>query len=149
MAPASASLKAALGLLIWGLASGCFISPDERLWKGKLDLDDGAAATDAPPPDAPPPDAPPTEARADLASEAMPVKCDDKYGAAPGYVLCSETGATCRFNAKTGGGTCKQICTSLGGTCLWAEDNNTEPCVPVGTDTCDSLRSTEICTCSK
>ena len=80
--------------------------------------------------------------------------CDERYGDAPDYVSCIETEDECHFNARTDGGTCRQMCASLGGRCLAAFDNPNEQGLQCeilrpNTDDCDSARYTEICVCDR
>jgi hypothetical protein len=79
----------------------------------------------------------------------VPATCDEIYGAVPGYVACSETGDSCSFNATLNNGTCGALCSSLGKVCITAHDNGIEPCVAGPEETCDTMRGTEICTCSR
>jgi hypothetical protein len=91
------------------------------------------------------------EADADL-PDALPLAaCDDRFGAAPGYQLCSEDATSCSFNVNTAGGTCAEACLALESECLAAYDNEVDLCVPVEAtgDTCDTPRSTEICVCAR
>lgn len=101
-----------------------------------------AAPPDATVPDATVPDAPPP-----------PPTCDQLYGAAPSYVLCAETPTTCEFNARTDGSNCNDMCSRYGGICVDAHDNNSvagEECQIQGlNDDCTTLRSTEICVCTR
>ncbi len=94
------------------------------------------------PPDASPPDA-----------LVLPA-CDDTYGQALEYLLCIEDDTTCEFNARTGGGTCDEMCAQFGGVCLGAYDNVSDPgaeCdrIVASGDDCFTPRNTEICVCSR
>jgi hypothetical protein len=77
--------------------------------------------------------------------------CNELYGAAPGYILCMETGDECHFSAQTNGGDCNEMCAMFGGVCLAAFDDGPGSCVVVrpNMDTCDTDRATEICACTK
>jgi hypothetical protein len=78
-------------------------------------------------------------------------RCAAKYGAASGYVLCTETATTCRFFATTAGGTCNTLCANLGGTCSDQDnDDGVNPCA-IGdpTDTCATPRTNAICVCAR
>jgi hypothetical protein len=77
--------------------------------------------------------------------------CVEQFGSAPGFILCEETPATCRFNANANGGTCDEICGLFGSTCVGAQDNETAGCVsaPNNTDTCQTPRESEICICAR
>ncbi len=77
--------------------------------------------------------------------------CDELYGSAPGYLLCDESQDECTFSAQINGGSCSDLCTSFGATCIAAYDNGAgDSCVVQSlSDTCFTLRVTEICVCSK
>jgi hypothetical protein len=114
--------------------------PDSQFDPVDATVPDAVPSPDAPPP--PPPDAPP------------PPSCDELYGAAREYIFCYETETTCAFNARTNGGNCDQMCASLGGTCVAAYDNVSDPgfeCdrIVASGDNCTTLRSTEICECTR
>lgn len=76
--------------------------------------------------------------------------CDDIYGNAPGYELCTETEDECRFDANLGGGSCNDMCSMYGGTCIGAHGNPFGGgCFFTGIDDCEDTPDTEICICSK
>ncbi len=104
----------------------------------------------------PGPDDDTTTTTTDPSSTGEPVpppSCDELYGAAPDYILCMETERECHFNATTNGH-CHDMCMSLGGLCLGAFNNPNDPgdeCMIIepNTDTCSTVRGTEICVCNK
>ena len=104
------------------------------------------AGTNAPDAGTPPADAMPADA---MPPDAAVATCDELFSAAPAYKLCSEEVDRCSFNVTTGGGTCDDACAALGSTCLGALNNGADPCISVGTDTCQTPRQTEICICAK
>jgi len=78
--------------------------------------------------------------------------CTQKYGAVPGFVLCSATASNCTFNADVmvTGGNCSGACQQGGGTCTGAF-GNTSPdyCVVTGMKTCDAVGTlNDICVCT-
>ena len=80
--------------------------------------------------------------------------CYEIYHNAPEYVLCQQLDFTCEFNVLTNGGNCDQMCSNYGGTCVAAYDNDNDPAVlctrkEASGDDCSTLRSTEICVCSR
>lgn len=78
--------------------------------------------------------------------------CDELFGQAPGYQLCSEDDLGCSFNVSLEGQTCTAACLLLQSTCLGAFDNESiAPCAPIEAtgDTCDTPRSSEICVCAR
>jgi hypothetical protein len=77
--------------------------------------------------------------------------CAALFSSAPEFILCGETDTTCSFNARTGGGTCEQMCGSLGVACVGAIDNDGSSCteIPGSADTCQTPRITEICICER
>jgi hypothetical protein len=89
----------------------------------------------------------------DSDSTALGSICDEKYGRAPDYVLCWETATTCAFNVHTGGSSCNTLCATFGGICEDAHDNPNGPgeeCdILQPDDDCNTMRTTEICECSK
>lgn len=147
--PGVAGLVLGSVLLLW-LAAGCGSGTiggdqlDSSQPDGQINPGDASALDAVPPPDAPPPppDAP------------LPPSCDELYGAAREYIYCYETETTCAFNARTNGGNCNEMCSSLGGTCVAAYDNvsdigfECDRIVDTG-DNCTTLRSTEICECTR
>jgi hypothetical protein len=108
-------------------------------------VDRGSPPDTKPLPDATPaPDSPP------------PPSCDALFkGKVPGYSLCDETAASCRFYFSTSQANCSSLCGSQ--LCLTTEDN--EPgttCKPetnmacgTGPCTCSSNLGNGICTCQK
>ena len=110
----------------------------------------GAGGTSAP--DAAPDG--PTDGAAGTDATSPPVDsglaaCDSLYGGASMYVFCSEGPSSCTFAAMTAG-TCSTVCSTFGGSCLDADNNDVQPCVVTSTlDTCATIRTTAICTCSR
>ena len=81
-----------------------------------------------------------------------PSGCEERFGSVPDFILCQETASTCSFNAFTDGGTCDQMCRSQGSRCVGALDNHNDEgveCIPIGRDTCQTPRTTEICICER
>lgn len=79
------------------------------------------------------------------------VPCETLYGEAAGYVLCADTPSTCEFTASTAAyepATCRTVCAAFGGECLQAFDDQAA-CEVMGEDDCDTVRSTEVCVCSR
>ena len=107
--------------------------------EGEKSVDGAVAIPDAAIPDASVPDALPA------------ATCDDMFSGAPAYELCSEDEASCSFNVALDGTACTAACELLGTTCLGAFDNNEIPCEPVPAtgDTCDTVRSSNICVCAR
>jgi hypothetical protein len=77
--------------------------------------------------------------------------CAVQFRSAPDFIQCEEQWQTCRFNARTYGGTCNQLCTRFNTTCVAAIDNAGVTCVPnlPNADTCETPRDTEICVCER
>lgn len=78
--------------------------------------------------------------------------CDQLYGDALDYLLCSQEPDRCHFSVTTDGASCEALCAQHGGTCLQAFDNPNDPgteCNVLGEDTCQTQRSTEICVCTR
>jgi len=74
--------------------------------------------------------------------------CDQIFSGVTGYELCSESGTECEFNATLGGSDCDTLCASFGKDCTAAYDNSTPACTQDATDTCSTVRATEICVCT-
>jgi hypothetical protein len=82
--------------------------------------------------------------------DAAAATCDDLFGAVQGYMLCEEQADRCVFSFAIGGTSCDAVCGGLGSQCLTAQDNaDAEPCTPLATETCDVIRNSEICTCTR
>lgn len=76
--------------------------------------------------------------------------CDQQFGSADEYLLCSEETATCRFNVMAGESSCDQQCAMFGGTCVDADDSNAgDPCVAVASTGCGTPHNSVICTCMR
>lgn len=84
-------------------------------------------------------------------SPPEPGSCDDLFNTAPGYIFCEDTGTACKFNAELGGDDCDAMCGSFNKACVAAYDNQGSTCTVItpNTDTCTTVRSTEICECEK
>jgi hypothetical protein len=92
------------------------------------------------------------EVDAFIPPDAMPqAACDDLFGQAPGYQLCSEDAVSCSFNVALVGETCTIACELLETTCLNALSNeDIDLCAPVvSDDTCDTARQSQICVCAR
>ena len=82
------------------------------------------------------------------------MSCEERYGSAPGFTLCTQTGSACTFNAtRKTKQSCRQLCEALDGECLDAKDNaGNIACQESSknTLTCDSTSSLDsICVCSR
>ncbi|HTE55360.1 MAG TPA: hypothetical protein VK698_31115 [Kofleriaceae bacterium] len=99
---------------------------------------DGAALPDAAPPDA-----------------APLLSCDEQYGGAPAYDLCSEQADSCEFFLLVDPATpCSAHCAAIGGgACITAFNaDNTDPtlaCDRQKETGCDGANVSQICVCSR
>ena len=76
--------------------------------------------------------------------------CDEQFGLADGYQLCSQTDDSCTFNATLDASSCDATCEALGGTCLSAQDSDSgSPCIDSGATTCGTIHNSVMCTCSR
>lgn len=81
---------------------------------------------------------------------AAPVSCDEAYGDAPGYELCSETEHSCVFNVLLEQSSCTALCESYGATCVGAQNNSAGDCASAEAEApCDEMANDQICTCTK
>lgn len=154
-------MAAALGLL---MSAGCVVSVDYgntsfscadgecpdgySCVEAVCVSDEIAAAVDAAPPQV---DADQTPDAGEPDSTPL-ATCEELFGQAPGYQLCSEDELSCSFNVALAGETCTAACLLLESTCLAAFDNDAaDLCAPIEAtgDTCDTPRSTEICVCAR
>lgn len=76
--------------------------------------------------------------------------CDAMYGAAEGYMFCTEMVDQCQFvatlNMAMG---CEDVCVGQGGTCIGADLNDVDPCTSTAVSDCaDATSNDAICTCS-
>jgi hypothetical protein len=55
--------------------------------------------------------------------------CEAQFGSALDFLLCEEQWDTYRFNARTDGGTCDEVCNSFGTVCVDAIANGAVTCV--------------------
>lgn len=79
------------------------------------------------------------------------LSCDDQFGAAPSYELCTETPTSCAFFlSRDTGTTCSMVCAEFGAACLTAHDaEDTAHCTPQTEDGCDASHFSQICTCAR
>jgi hypothetical protein len=83
-------------------------------------------------------------------SSGDPPTCDELYGMAPGYELCSESDTECAFDVDSNDDTCTSVCQSYGGTCIDAISNPSGGgCTENGPADCGVMHNTVICICSK
>ncbi|MBW2525678.1 MAG: hypothetical protein JRI23_15955 [Deltaproteobacteria bacterium] len=80
---------------------------------------------------------------------AGPIGCDDQYGAASHFVLCSETQTSCLFYVFLDQDSCRNACRDFGGECLGAHHNaNPDSCDVITSTDCTTVSGDEICECS-
>jgi hypothetical protein len=85
-----------------------------------------------------------------ITSTGASASCDEIFGAAPGYLLCTEDPSSCAFNVTLGGADCNSICAMFGTTCLAAFDNPVQTCEVQGNSFCaNNAKNDTICVCSK
>ena len=86
------------------------------------------------------------------------LSCQAQFGDAPDFELCTAERGVCRFNARTDGGTCEDMCRRFGSVCVAALANPLEGgCTPntlemdpdAFSHTCDTEAMTEICVCER
>ena len=111
------------------------------------------ACLDAPGPSPEAPDAAGPATAADEPADEQPVlSCDQQFGAATGYLLCSETTTTCAFTSELDGDDkfdCNQRCAELGATCVTGFDANGSSCEAQTEDGCAYPHETQICVCRR
>jgi hypothetical protein len=114
------------------------------------------ACLDAPGPPLDAPDAAAPSASADQpdgsAAGGRGLSCDEEFGGAPGYLLCSETEDTCTFFSETASDEkfdCDERCGEFGAACLRGFDSNSSTCVPQTEDGCAMPHETQICVCRR
>ncbi len=79
-----------------------------------------------------------------------PPSCDGLYGAAPEYLLCTETTTSCQFlRNSTPARSCDTVCSTYGGTCIDADNGDPGSCAVSGNADCTTSLSSSLCTCSK
>jgi len=84
------------------------------------------------------------------AADAAVATCDQLFGTASGYLLCSEAADRCEFAILINGLTCADLCQSFGRGCVGAFGNvDPNRCTHVGTETCSMARTDEICVCAR
>ncbi len=101
-------------------------------------------------PDPSAPSAPPGAGeRPDAALDDQRLACDEAFGAAAGYELCSETESTCSFFSKEDGSTfeCNERCAEFDATCVSGFDAPGYGCTPQTEDGCAYPHNTQICVC--
>lgn len=107
-----------------------------------------AAATDGAPLDGPVTDGPVADGPA--ADSREPPSCDEQFGAANGYQLCSETPTTCTFDVMADNTSCDDQCALFGSTCEDARDSDAgAPCVDSGGTSCGTPHNAVMCTCAR
>jgi hypothetical protein len=85
-----------------------------------------------------------------ITSTGASLSCDEIFGAAPGYLLCTEDASSCAFNVTLGGADCTSICAMFGTTCLAAFDNPVQTCEVQADSFCaNNAKNDTICVCSK
>ncbi|HEU5058131.1 MAG TPA: hypothetical protein VFU21_16480 [Kofleriaceae bacterium] len=99
-----------------------------------------------------PPDAPPVPPGEDSGGQA--VSCEEAFGAAPDFVLCSSTETSCTFYTRLLDGvefTCSDACTEFDSACLDGladDDSADDKCVVDQDEDCQQLHEDQICVCA-
>ena len=73
--------------------------------------------------------------------------CNELFGSALSYRLCSQDLLTCTFSVRINGGTCDSLCESYGRRCVTSFGNDLDSCVPIVEEACDLARTDQICVC--
>ncbi len=85
----------------------------------------------------------------DSTVDSLPPSCTERYGQAPGFMLCEETAHSCRFYCTGGGTSCNTICGMGQGVCISAHDNAQDSCTPKVPGSCYYPYQDAICTCAR
>lgn len=114
--------------------------------------DDPPAADAAPAPGVPDAAVPVAQPDAAVPMASPEEQCATRYGAVPGFELCTATDGVCTFIAIIEGVSCGTYCTALGGACLGAIDNEVGSCTDLENDPTADCATTDktdlLCTCT-
>jgi hypothetical protein len=92
-------------------------------------------------------DAPDVSSDAPVDAPPPPIQCQMKYGALPGFDLCTSTATSCTFYVNSiGSKTCIEECGTVGGTCI---DNFDGGCGNIQSSRhCVGMFADQVCMCS-
>ena len=76
-------------------------------------------------------------------------ECVERFGTAPGFMLCADLGDSCEFYALLNESTCDALCAGFGSTCVASYSDANDGCTAEQLQDCNDEAGDRICVCTK